>query len=159
MAGAQRYWLVKSEPNLYAIADLQRDGQTCWDGVRNYQARNFMRDAMQVGDGVFFYHSNTQPMGIYGIAQVVRAAYPDHTALDPADKHFDPKSEAANPTWMMVDLGYVGTFQEPITLATLKQTPGLEQMQVIQRGSRLSVQPVTPAEWAIVVALSPLVGA
>lgn len=159
MPGQQRYWLMKSEPNVYSIADLQRDGQTCWDGVRNYQARNFMRDAMHIGDEVFFYHSNTQPMGIYGIARVVREAYTDHTALDPADTHFDPKSDAANPTWMMVDIGYVGTFQEPITLATLKQTPGLEQMQVTQRGSRLSIQPVTPEEWAIVVGLSPLVGA
>ncbi len=111
---------------------------------------------MRVGDDVFFYHSSAQPMGIYGVAQVVREAYPDHTAFDPSDQHYDPKSDAANPTWMMVDVGYVGTFKEPITLATLKQTPGLEKMLVIQRGSRLSVQPVTPQEWHIVMRLGEL---
>jgi len=147
---------MKSEPNVYSIADLQRDGSTCWDGVRNYQARNFMRDDMRVGDEVFFYHSNVEPMGIYGVARVVRAAYPDHTAFDPADKHYDPKSNPANPTWMMVDLGYVGTFAEPITLAALKNTRGLDKLLVIQRGSRLSVQPVTPEEWAIVMRLGKL---
>ena len=156
MARGKRYWLMKSEPGVYSIADLQRDGTTCWDGVRNYQARNFMRDDMRVGDGVFFYHSNAQPMGIYGVAQVVREAYPDHSAFDPADTHYDPKSDAANPAWMMVDIGYVGTFKEPITLATLKQVPGLQKMLVIQRGSRLSVQPVTPEEWDIVMRLGAL---
>ena len=157
MARAKRYWLMKSEPNLYSIAALQRAGRTCWDGVRNYQARNFMRDDMQVGDEVFFYHSNTQPMGIYGVAQVVREAYPDHTAFDPSDPHYDPKSDPANPTWMMVDVGYAGTFKAPVTLATLKQTPGLEKMLVIQRGSRLSVQPVTSQEWDVVMRLGELV--
>lgn len=157
MARQPRYWLVKSEPNVYAITDLQREGKTCWDGVRNYQARNMMRDEMRLGDEVFFYHSNAQPMGIYGIAKVVREGYPDHTALDPADPHYDPKSNSEQPTWMMVDLAYVGTFAVPITLPTLKQTPGLEQMQVTQRGSRLSVQPVTPEEWAIVMGLGTLV--
>lgn len=156
MARAKRYWLMKSEPNVYSIADLQRDGSTCWDGVRNYQARNFMRDEMRVGNEVFFYHSNVEPMGICGVARVVREAYPDHTAFDPADKHYDPKSNPGNPTWMMVDLGYVGTFTEPITLAALKNTRGLEKMLVIQRGSRLSVQPVTPEEWAIVMRLGKL---
>ena len=148
---------MKSEPNVYSIADLHRDGRTYWDGVRNYQARNFIRDEMQVGDELFFYHSNTQPMGIYGVAKVVREAYPDHTAFAPSDKHFDPKSDPANPTWMMVDVGYVGTFKEPITLATLKQTPRLEKMLVIQRGSRLSVHLVTPEEWDIVMRLGELV--
>ena len=158
MAQGKRYWLIKSEPGVYSIADLRRDGTTCWDGVRNYQARNFMRDDMRVGDGIFFYHSNAQPMGIYGVAKVVRKAYADHTAFDPADKHYDPKSDAANPTWMMVDIGYVGTFQEPITLAALKQTPGLGKMLVTQRGSRLSVQPVTPEEWDLVMRLGELSG-
>jgi predicted RNA-binding protein with PUA-like domain len=157
MARAKRYWLIKSEPNEYSIADLRRDGCTYWDGVRNYQARNFMRDDMRVGDEIFFYHSNAQPMGIYGVAKVVREAYPDHTAFDPSDKHYDPKSDPANPIWMMVDVGYVGTFKEPITLATLKQTPRLEKMLVIQRGSRLSVQPVTPEEWDIAMRLGELV--
>lgn len=148
---------MKSEPEVYSITDLQRDGTTCWDGVRNYQARNFMRDDMRVGDGVLFYHSNAQPMGIYGVARVVREAYPDHTAFDPADPHHDPKSDPANPTWMMVDVGYVGKFKAPITLATLKNTPGLEKMLVVQRGSRLSVQPVSRAEWDIVIGLGELV--
>jgi predicted RNA-binding protein with PUA-like domain len=157
MARAKRYWLMKSEPNEYSIADLRRDKRTCWDGVRNYQARNFMRDDMRVGDEILFYHSNAQPMGIYGVAKVVREAYPDHTAFDPSDQHYDPKSDPANPTWMMVDVSYVGTFNEPITLATLKQTPKLKKMLVIQRGSRLSVQPVTPEEWHIVMRLGELV--
>jgi len=156
MAQAQRYWLMKSEPNVYSITDLKRDGKTCWDGVRNYQARNFMRDDMRVGDRVLFYHSSAQPMGIYGVAEVVREAYPDHTAFDPADPHYDPKSDPANPAWMMVDVGYVGTFTAPITLAMLKQTPGLEKMLVIQRGSRLSVQPVSREEWEIVLGLGEL---
>ena len=147
---------MKSEPEVYSITDLQRDGATCWDGVRNYQARNFMRDDMRVGDGVLFYHSNAQPMGIYGVAKVVREAYPDHTAFDPADPHYDPKSDPAAPTWMMVDVGYVGTFKTPITLTTLKNTPGLEKMLVIQRGSRLSVQPVSRQEWDVVMGLGEL---
>lgn len=150
----KRYWLMKSEPNVYSIADLRRDSRTCWDGVRNYQARNSIRDDMKKGDGVLFYHSNTQPMGIYGIAEVVREAYTDHTAFDPKDKHFDPKSDPQNPTWMMVDIGHVSTFSEPVTLALLKSTPGLEKMQVVQRGSRLSVHPVTAAEWQIVIGLA-----
>jgi predicted RNA-binding protein with PUA-like domain len=156
MAPAQRYWLMKSEPHTYSIADLKQDGTTCWDGVRNYQARNFMREDMHLGDGVLFYHSRVQPMGVYGVAEVVREAYPDDTAFDPSDPHYDPKSDPTNPTWMMVDIGYVGTFQEPISLATLKQTPGLDNMMVIQRGSRLSVQPVSREEWDIVMGLGKL---
>ncbi len=148
---------MKSEPNVYSIADLQRDGSTCWDGVRNYQARNFMRDEMRVGDGVLFYHSRVKPMGIYGVAEVVREAYPDDTAFDPSDPHYDPKSDPAHPTWMMVDIGYVGTFKEPITLETLKSTPGLEQMMVIRRGSRLSVQPVSREEWDLIMKLGELI--
>jgi predicted RNA-binding protein with PUA-like domain len=154
MARQKRYWLMKSEPGTYSIEDLKRDGKTCWDGVRNYQARNLMRDEMQVGDGVLFYHSREKPMGVYGIAEIVREAYPDDSAFDPQDKHYDPKSDPANPTWMMVDVGYVGTLETPVTLDMLKQTPGLEKMMVIQRGSRLSVQPVTKKEWDIVFGLS-----
>jgi predicted RNA-binding protein with PUA-like domain len=116
-----------------------------------------MRDDMRLGDGVLFYHSNAQPMGIYGVARVVREAYPDHTAFDAADPHYDPKSDPANPTWMMVDVGYVSTFKDPITLADLKKTPGLEKMLVIQRGSRLSVQPVSREEWEIIMGMGELV--
>jgi predicted RNA-binding protein with PUA-like domain len=154
MARKKRYWLMKSEPGTYSIEDLKQDGKTCWDGVRNYQARNLMRDEMQVGDGVLFYHSREKPMGVYGIAEIVREAYPDDSAFDPQDKHYDPKSDPANPTWMMVDVGYVGTLEIPVTLDMLKQTPGLEKMMVIQRGSRLSVQPVTKKEWDIVFGMS-----
>jgi len=154
MARKKRYWLMKSEPGTYSIEDLKRDGKTCWDGVRNYQARNLMRDEMRVGDGVLFYHSREKPMGVYGIAEIVREAYPDDSAFDPQDKHYDPKSDPANPTWMMVDIGYIGTLETPVTLDMLKQTPGLEKMMVIQRGSRLSVQPVTKKEWDIVLGMS-----
>jgi len=154
MARKKRYWLMKSEPGTYSIEDLKRDGKTCWDGVRNYQARNLMRDEMQVGDGVLFYHSREKPMGVYGIAEIVREAYPDDSAFDPQDKHYDPKSDPANPTWMMVDIGYVGMLETPVTLDMLKQTPGLEKMMVIQRGSRLSVQPVSKKEWDIVLGMS-----
>ena len=154
MARQKRYWLMKSEPGTYSIEDLKRDGKTCWDGVRNYQARNLMRDEMRVGDGVLFYHSREKPMGVYGIAEIVREAYPDDSAFEPQDKHYDPKSDPANPTWMMVDVGYVGTLETPVTLDMLKQTPGLEKMMVIQRGSRLSVQPVTKKEWDIVLGMS-----
>jgi predicted RNA-binding protein with PUA-like domain len=154
MARQKRYWLMKSEPGTYSIEDLKRDGKTCWDGVRNYQARNLMRDEMKIGDGVLFYHSREQPMGVYGIAEIVREAYPDDSAFDPQDKHYDPKSDPANPTWMMVDVGYVGTLEPPVTLDMLKQTSGLEKMMVIQRGSRLSVQPVTKKEWDIVLGMS-----
>jgi predicted RNA-binding protein with PUA-like domain len=157
MARAKRYWLLKSEPGTYSIADLRRDGTTCWDGVRNYQARNFMRDEMRVGDGVLFYHSQAKPTGIYGVAEVAREAYADDTAFDADDAHYDPKSDPANPTWLMVDVRYVGTFKEPITLEILKQTPGLEQMQVTKRGNRLSVQPVTREEWDIIMRMGKLV--
>ena len=151
MAESKRYWLMKSEPSVYSIDDLQRDGSTSWEGVRNYQARNFMRDDMRVGDGVLFYHSNAKPMGIYGVAEVVREAYPDDTAFDPASRYHDPKSDPAKPTWLMVDVGYVRTFKAPVTLSALKEIPGLEDMMVIRKGSRLSVQPVTPQEWDIVL--------
>ena len=154
MAEPKRYWLMKSEPSVYSINDLHRDGSTSWEGVRNYQARNFMRDDMRVGDGVLFYHSNAKPMGIYGVAEVVREAYPDDTAFDPASRYFDPKSDPAKPAWLMVDVGYVRTFKAPVTLAALKEIPGLEDMMVIRKGSRLSVQPVTPQEWDIVLRIA-----
>ncbi len=154
MARERRYWLMKSEPGTYSIADLKRDGKTSWEGVRNYQARNLMRDEIKIGDGVLFYHSRVKPMGIYGLAEVVTEAYPDHTAFNPAEHYYDPKSDPANPTWLMVDIAYVAILDPPVTLDRLKQTPGLENMMVIQRGSRLSVQPVTRAEWDIVRGLS-----
>jgi predicted RNA-binding protein with PUA-like domain len=150
---AKRYWLMKSEPDVYSIADLERDGVTPWEGVRNYQARNFMRDDMRVGDAVLFYHSNASPSGVAGVARVARKAYPDGTAFDPDSEYYDPKSTADNPRWFLVDVGFVKKFAAVIPLAVLKDTTGLEDMLVTQKGSRLSVQPVTPDEWRIVTAL------
>ena len=152
----RRYWLFKSEPSAYSYADLQRDGVAEWDGVRNYQARNFLRDTVQEGDGVLFYHSSAAPMAVVGTAVVVRAGYPDATAWDPDSDHPDPKSTPDDPRWYMVDLRAYQPFPAPVTLETLKATPGLEGMMVVQRGARLSIQPVTAAEWNIVTALGGL---
>jgi predicted RNA-binding protein with PUA-like domain len=154
-ATTRRHWLVKSEPDTFSFDDLLASPKrtTGWDGVRNYQARNFMRDGMQRGDLVFFYHSSTEPTAIVGVAEVAREAYPDPTALDPKHPHFDPKSRADAPAWMMVDLRAVEPFARPVTLAELKGTKGLERMVLLQKGSRLSVQPVSPEEWDIVYAL------
>ena len=146
---AKRFWLMKSEPNTYSIDDLERDGRTHWDGVRNYQARNFMRDDMRVGDEVLFYHSNANPPGVAGLARVVRTGYPDHTARDPKSKYFDPKASDADPRWYMVDIEFVAKFDEFVPLATLRETPGLEEMLVTKK-SRLSVQPVAEKEFEIV---------
>ncbi len=146
---ARRYWLMKSEPDAYSIDDLERDGQTYWDGVRNYQARNFMRDDMCVGDGVLYYHSNCKPPGVVGLARIVREGYPDHTAFDPGDKHYDPKSNPSDPRWFMVDIEFVAGFGEIVPLEALKAEPGLEEMVVTKR-SRLSVQPVTAGEFEVV---------
>lgn len=137
------YWLIKSEPSVFSIEDLKRVGTTHWDGVRNYQARNFMRDGMRVGDRVLFYHSNAAPMGVAGIAEIVREAYPDHTAFDSSDPHYDPKSKPDAPTWLMVDIGYVTAFPRIVTLDEIKADPQLAGMVVAQKGSRLSVQPVS----------------
>ena len=154
----KRYWLMKSEPNVYSIHDLARNGVDCWDGVRNYQARNFMRDEMQVGDGVLFYHSNAKPAGVAGLARIARSAYPDHTAFDSSSTYYDPKSDSDNPRWLMVDVEFAEAFASVVSLAVLQSTPGLEDMMVIRRGMRLSIQPVTPAEWDIVVALGRATG-
>lgn len=136
------YWLMKSEPGDYSIDDLQRDGKTMWDGVRNYQARNFMRDDMQIGDTVFFYHSVTKPMGIFGTATVCSKSYDDPTQFDLGDAHYDPKSKKENPTWQLVDIKFKKKFKEPITLEEMKQDKKLEGFRLLQRGNRLSVFPV-----------------
>jgi predicted RNA-binding protein with PUA-like domain len=146
------YWLMKSEPDVYSIDDLKRDGRTGWEGVRNYQARNFLRDTLQPGDGVLFYHSNAEPPGVAGLARVARAGYPDLTAQDPASDYYDPKASSADPRWYQVDIEYVERFQEVVSLAELKATAGLEEMLVTKK-SRLSVQPVAAAEFEIVAAL------
>ncbi|MCR9191551.1 MAG: EVE domain-containing protein [Gammaproteobacteria bacterium] len=149
------YWLMKSEPSCFSLDDLQRapNQTTSWDGVRNYQARNFMRDQMQLGDQVFFYHSNCQPPGIAGIAEVVRTAYPDHTALDPESDHPDPKSTVDNPRWFMVDVRFQKKFDHVISLDELKKQPQLEGMQLLQKGNRLSVLPVKAEEWHVICGL------
>lgn len=153
MAHAKRYWLMKCEPEAYTIEDLERDGSTSWEGVRNFQARNSMRDDMKPGDGVLFYASNADPSGVSGVAEISRGGYPDHFALQAGHKYHDPDSDPDNPTWYMVDIAFVERFPAVVPLGTLKATPGLEKMVVNQKGSRLSVQPVTPEEFEIVLAL------
>jgi len=150
----KRYWLMKSEPNAYSFTDLiSEDGSTAeWDGVRNYQARNTMRDDMKVGDGVIFYHSNAKPPGAVGVAEIVREGYPDYTAWDPDSEHPDPKSTPDNPIWFMVDIKAVEEFKRFVPLREIKATPGLEDMPLV-KNSRLSVQPVSKEEWDIVIAL------
>lgn len=148
-----RYWLMKTEPDVFSIDDLARDGVTPWEGVRSYQARNLLRDQVHVGDAVLFYHSSTEPPGVAGLAEVVRESYPDRTQFDPASPYFDPKSTQDNPRWFVVDVRFVERFPAVVPLAVLHTTPGLENMVVLKRGMRLSVQPVTEDEWRIVVAL------
>jgi predicted RNA-binding protein with PUA-like domain len=149
-----RFWLVKSEPTSYSIADLKRDGVTAWTGVRNYQARNTLRDLMQPGDRVLFYHSSTEPMAVVGVCEVASAPRPDPTAFDRKDDHYDPDSDPANPAWWLVDLRHVESFAQPVPRERLAQEPALRSMVLLQRGSRLSVQPVTPVEFATVLALA-----
>jgi predicted RNA-binding protein with PUA-like domain len=144
---------MKCEPSAYTIDDLARDGRTSWEGVRNYQARNLMRDQMQVGDPVLFYASNADPSGVTGIATIARAGYPDPFAWRKGHKYFDAASTPEAPVWYTVDIAFVERFANVVPLETLKQTRGLEQMMVTQKGSRLSVQPVTRAEFDIVVRL------
>ncbi len=146
---------MKSEPESFSIDDLARAKKqtTSWDGVRNYQARNFMRE-MQIGDQVFFYHSNANPPCIVGLAEIVKTAYPDHTALDPRDHHYAPKATPENPIWEMVDIKLVRKFAVPLALDDLRQVRGLEKMELLRKGSRLSVQPVSAAEWKRVLALA-----
>jgi len=147
-----KYWLFKSEPEAYSIDDLQKEKKTFWDGVRNYQARNFLRDEIKVGDQVLFYHSNTEPMGIVGVAEVVKDGYPDHTAFDPKSHHFDPKSKKENPSWYMVDIKFVRKFSSLLTLDEMKENKKLQSMRLLQRGNRLSVMPVTKEAFETVAA-------
>ncbi|MDP2309412.1 MAG: EVE domain-containing protein [Pseudomonadota bacterium] len=148
-----RYWLMKSEPDVYSIDDLARDTRTSWEGVRNYTARNWMRDDMKVGDRVLYYHSNAEPSGVAGIAEVVRAAYADPHALDPASPYHDPGAKADTPRWVSVDIGFVERFPAVVPLAALKAEPALVGMEVTKRGSRLSVHPVDAAHFEKVVAM------
>lgn len=150
---SRRYWLFKSEPGSYGFEQFARDRRTAWHGVRNYQARNLLRDDIVVGDGVLFYHSSAEPTAVMGIARVVKAGYPDPTAFDPRSPYHDPKSDPGEPTWFVVDVECVGPMRSPVTREMLKAEPELAGMMVLQRGSRLSVQPVTPEEWRVVLRL------
>ena len=144
MGSSPQYWLVKSEPDVFSIDHLKTSKTTYWSGVRNYQARNFMRDRMKVGDGVLFYHSNVEPIGIAGMAEVVKEGYPDFTAWDPKDKYYDPTSLPSNPVWYMVDIKFVKRCRSVIPLKRLKETPALKKKGVVQKGRRLSVKTVAP---------------
>ncbi len=146
----RQHWLFKSEPSAYSIDDLVRDKTTFWFGVRNYQARNFLRDTMQVGDRVLFYHSNANPMSIVGTAKIIKAGYPDHTAFDPTNQYFDPKSDPDNPRWFMVDIELLQKFDEPLTRDQLREDAVTAGMLLLKKGSRLSVHPVTEPEWQAV---------
>lgn len=149
----RQYWLMKSEPHVYSIDDLEKDGQTMWDGVRNYQARNFMRDDMKAGDRVLYYHSNTNPPGVVGVAEVVKESYPDHTAQDPDSKYYDEKASEDEPRWYMVDIEFVRKLPRLVSLQEIKDEPALEDMVLVNR-SRLSVQPVEEEEFERVLAMA-----
>lgn len=148
-----RCWLMKSEPSAFSIEDLKNapNGTDHWDGIRNYQARNLMRDEMKRGDRVLFYHSSADPTAVVGTARVVREAYPDHTALHPDSKYFDPKSMSENPRWVMVDIQFESQFAVPLTLAELRKLPQLHDMMLLKKGQRLSIQPVTEEEFGTIV--------
>jgi predicted RNA-binding protein with PUA-like domain len=153
-----KYWLVKSEGDCYSIDDFKKDKVTSWTGVRNFQARNYMRDEMKVGDGVLFYHSNSEPNGVYGIAKVASKPHEDLTALDPNDEHYDADSimnqfEGKDPTWMCVDLSFVKKFDKPISLEEIKKDKDLKKMEVAKVGQRLSVMPVEEAHYKKIISL------
>jgi predicted RNA-binding protein with PUA-like domain len=154
-SGERQYWLLKTEPTTFSFDDLWNAPKrtTFWDGVRNFQARNTLRDRMKVGDGVFIYHSSTDPTGIVGIAEVVKEGYPDPTAFDPKDSHYDPRSKRDSTTWYVVDVKAIERLDPIITLDELRGVKGLEKMVLLQRGSRLSVQPVSAEEWRMIRAL------
>jgi len=148
------YWLMKTEPNVYSIQDLKKEGTTFWEGVRNYQVRNLMRDDFKKGDFVFIYHSNAKPPGIAGIGIVSKEAYADKTALDPSSKYYFPKATLEKNPWVGVEVKFKKCFKQEISLDSLKSTKGLENMLVNKKGMRLSVQPVTPLEWQIILNLA-----
>lgn len=149
------YWLMKSEPEAFSIDDLQRASGKSehWDGVRNYQARNMMRDQMKKGDRVFFYHSNCAQPGIVGIMEVIREGYPDHTAFDPESRYYDPKSTIHSPRWFMVDVRYIRKLKRTIPLAELKACEELKDMPLVKPGNRLSIMPVTKTQWEFILSL------
>jgi len=150
MRETRQYWLMKSEPETYSIDALQSDHTSAWEGVRNYQARNFMRDSMRMGDLILFYHSNAQPPGIAGIARVSKESHPDSSALDAESLYYDPKATLSKPRWFMIDVTFVEKLPRFITLQDLKSEPGLKNMLVLRRGMRLSIQPVTQNQFDII---------
>ena len=154
-AGPRQYWLFKSEPSAFGIETLagSKNQTAPWDGVRNYQARNYLRDQVRVGDHVLFYHSREEPLGVFGTMEVVRAGYPDSTAFDPKSKYYDPGSKPDQPRWYMVDVKLLQKFAAPVTREQLQADPVTSGMLVMKRGMRLSIQPVTPAEWEAVLRL------
>ena len=151
-----KYWLLKSEPDVFALEDLKNSPNQTepWDGIRNYQARNLMRDEMKVGDQAFFYHSRQAEPAIVGTVKVVREAYPDHTSWDPSSKYFDEKSSPENPRWLMVDVQFESEFSRPVTLKELRSVPELKEMFLLRKGMRLSVQPVTEEEFQLILAIA-----
>ncbi len=148
------YWLMKSEPDVFGIDDLKRVKKEPWDGVRNYQARNFMRDEMKKGDLVLFYHSNSKPAGIAGLMEISKESHPDHTCWDKKSKYYDPKSTKENPRWFMVEVKYKKKFKEILSLETIKNTKALSTMKIVQKGNRLSITPVTKKEFDYVLKLA-----
>ena len=148
-----KYWLMKTEPTSYSIDDLRGDGKTHWEGVRNYQARNYMRDDMNIDDLVLVYHSNTEPTGVAGLGRICSRPYPDYFSWDPQSRYFDPKSSEENPRWVMVDVEFVEKFSRIVSLAELKEHQGLQDMLVIKRGMRLSIQPVQKQHFDIITNL------
>ena len=155
---SRKYWLMKSEPEVFSFDDLlaAKGRTTPWEGVRNHQARNFLRDEVRAGDGVLFYHSNAEPPGVAGVARVVRAAYPDESQFDPRSPYFDPKSPRASPRWVVVDVQGLARLPSFVSLPAIKASAALATMGVARPGNRLSIQPVTPAEWRLVLRLGGL---
>lgn len=149
-----RYWLLKSEPDVFSIADLKSKQRAGWDGVRNYQARNYMRDQMRIGDLVLFYHSNANPSGVAGVARVVKESYPDPTQFDKKSDYFDPQARAEKPIWMMVEIEFVEAFPHIVPLERLKKERALAKMPLVNKGTRLSVMPVEKSEWEAILRLA-----
>jgi predicted RNA-binding protein with PUA-like domain len=145
------YWLFKTEPDEFSINTLQAKGASCWEGVRNYQARNMIRDQIQVGDRVFIYHSSCKNIGIAGVAKVIKGAYPDHFQFDPTSDYYDPKSDSQQPRWFMVDIEFELKFDRILPLSALKTMPELSELALVKRGNRLSVMPVSDSEWQAIM--------
>ncbi|MCH1530707.1 MAG: EVE domain-containing protein [Gammaproteobacteria bacterium] len=148
-----QFWLMKSEPETYSIDDLKEFQTDHWDGIRNYQVRNFFRDQMKIGDKAFFYHSNCKEPGIVGLMEIASEAYPDHTAFDSKEKYFDAKSDPENPRWLMLDVNYIRHTKRNITLSELRDHSSIKEMRLLQKGNRLSVIPMTKEEWEYILGL------